>query len=112
MRRNTRTGLLLGGLVVLLLLGAGAWIHWAARQVPEWYARATASQDTAGRKKASNQMEDSVVLAKKEAAVKWCANASNHAHSYGGKPWRYVLIPHNEIATNMTLDALATRFGV
>ena len=61
--------------------------------------------------KASNQMEDPVVLAKKDAAVKWCANASNHARTYGGKPWRYVLIPHNEIAENMTLAALTARFG-
>ena len=61
--------------------------------------------------KASNQMDDTIVLAKKEAALRWCANASNHAQSYGGKPWRYVLIPHNEIASNMTLDALVARFG-
>jgi type III restriction enzyme len=45
------------------------------------------------------------------AAVEWCANASAHAQSYGGKPWRYLLIPHDEIATNITLDALAARFG-
>jgi type III restriction enzyme len=61
--------------------------------------------------KASNQMDDPIVLVKKEAAVKWCAHVSNHSSSYGGKPWRYVLIPHNEIATNITLDALAVRFG-
>ncbi|MGA2731625.1 MAG: DEAD/DEAH box helicase family protein [Syntrophobacteraceae bacterium] len=61
--------------------------------------------------KASDQLDDRIVLAKKEAAVKWCANASTHAQSYGGKPWRYLLIPHNEIATNVTLDALAARFG-
>ena len=62
--------------------------------------------------KASNQMEDLVVLAKKEAAVKWCANASDYAKNHGVKTWRYVLIPHNEIAVNVTLDALAARFGV
>jgi type III restriction enzyme len=61
--------------------------------------------------KASDQLDDQIVLLKKEAAVKWCANASAHAQSYGGKPWRYLLIPHNEIATNVTLDALAARFG-
>ena len=54
--------------------------------------------------KAKNQMEDAIVLAKKEIAVKWCANASNHALSNGGKPWRYLLIPHDEIAENITLD--------
>jgi type III restriction enzyme len=61
--------------------------------------------------KASDQLSDRIVLAKKDAAVKWCANASTHTQSYGGKPWRYLLIPHNEIATNVTLDALAARFG-
>jgi type III restriction enzyme len=61
--------------------------------------------------KAGNLMDDPQVLAKKEAAVKWCANASNHAKNSGGKPWRYVLIPHHEIASNITLDALAERFG-
>ena len=61
--------------------------------------------------KANNQMNDPVVLAKKQVAVQWCANASTHAQSYGGKSWRYLLIPHDEIAANVTLDALAARFG-
>ncbi len=61
--------------------------------------------------KASNEMEDPIVLAKKEAAVKWCGLASDNSAKHGGKPWRYALIPHNEIAENMTLAALAERFG-
>jgi len=60
--------------------------------------------------KASNQLADPIVLAKKEAAVKWCANASSHEASYGGKPWHYLLIPHNAIAQNMTIDGLAGQF--
>jgi len=62
--------------------------------------------------KASNQMEDPVVLAKKESAIEWCANASAHAATYHGKPWRYVLIPHDVIAENMTLTGLASRFTI
>jgi len=61
--------------------------------------------------KASNQMVDPVVLAKKEAAINWCINATDHALSNSGKPWRYVLIPHDEIAPNMTLSGLAERFS-
>ena len=61
--------------------------------------------------KMRTELEDPIVIAKKEAAVKWCANASNHAASYGGKPWRYVLIPHDEIAENITLEGLAAKFG-
>ena len=55
-------------------------------------------------------MNDPVVLAKKESASKWCANASNYNAGHDGKPWTYALIPHDEIAVNMTLEALVTRF--
>jgi type III restriction enzyme len=61
--------------------------------------------------KASNQLDDPVVLAKQDAATKWCRNASEHAASYGGKPWRYVLMPHDAVAENMSLDGLAARYG-
>ena len=60
--------------------------------------------------KASNQLDDPVVLAKQDAATKWCRNASEHAASYGGKPWRYVLMPHDAVAENMSLDGLAARY--
>ncbi len=61
--------------------------------------------------KQRTELDDPVVIAKKEAAVQWCVNASNHAARHDGKPWRYVLIPHDEIAENITLDGLAVRFG-
>jgi type III restriction enzyme len=59
--------------------------------------------------KASNQMTDPEVLAKREVAVTWCNQASEHARGHGGKPWTYVLIPHDVIAENMTLEGLASR---
>jgi type III restriction enzyme len=62
--------------------------------------------------KARNEMTDSEVLAKKDAAVQWCERATNHASANGGKPWKYALIPHDAIAENMTLAALASQFGV
>lgn len=62
--------------------------------------------------KASNQMDDPAVLAKRDVAVKWCANATAHAVGYGGKPWCYALIPHDSIAENMTLTGLAKQYGV
>lgn len=61
--------------------------------------------------KMRKELDDPVVLAKKDTAVKWCANASNHAATHGGKPWRYVLIPHDAIADNMTLGGLVKQFG-
>lgn len=60
--------------------------------------------------KASNQMRDPEVLAKQGAAVRWCQQASDHARSYGGKVWSYVLIPHDAITENMTVDGLARQY--
>jgi type III restriction enzyme len=56
-------------------------------------------------------MESPEVLAKKEVAVAWCKNASDHARSYNGKPWKYLLIPHDIIADNMSLDILSKQFS-
>ncbi len=61
--------------------------------------------------KAANEMEDPVVLAKKEVAMTWCRNASDYAKENGGKPWKYVLLPHTAIADNMTLKGLVQQFG-
>jgi type III restriction enzyme len=62
--------------------------------------------------KASNQMNDPIVLAKQAAAATWCAWASEHNEKYGGKPWRYALIPHDVIAENMTIVGLVRQYGV
>ncbi len=61
--------------------------------------------------KMRNEMESAEVLAKKDAAVKWCAHASQHAVSNGGKPWKYVLIPHDAIMENMSITGLVSQFG-
>ncbi len=58
--------------------------------------------------KASKDMEAADVLAKKEAAVKWCGLASDHAQGNGGKPWQYMMVPHDVVADNMTLAGLAS----
>ena len=53
--------------------------------------------------KARNDLTDAVVEAKAEAAREWCANASDYLRAHGGKPWRYVLIPHDEVVENRAL---------
>ncbi len=62
--------------------------------------------------KASNAMTDADVQAKKEAAVTWCRHATGHSIENGGKRWSYLLIPHDAIAENMTLQGLASSFTV
>jgi type III restriction enzyme len=62
--------------------------------------------------KARNDMLDTEVQAKKDAAVQWCSHATRHAVSNGGKPWQYLLIPHAAISENMTIAGLASAFRV
>jgi type III restriction enzyme len=51
-------------------------------------------------------LNDADVVAKKEAAEKWCLNATDYAAKHGGKPWVYRLIPHDTIAENMSIEML------
>jgi type III restriction enzyme len=62
--------------------------------------------------KKRDEMGADEVLAKMVAAVKWCKQASDHAATCGGKPWHYLLIPHDVISENMTISGLAGQFGV
>lgn len=60
--------------------------------------------------KMSSRMTDAQVLAKKDAAVKWCQHASEYMQRHGGKPWTYLLIPHDVIAENQTIQGLIAQF--
>jgi type III restriction enzyme len=62
--------------------------------------------------KARNDMYASEVQAKKDTAVQWCRHATRHTLSHGGKPWQYLLIPHDAITENMTLPGLVSQFRI
>lgn len=47
--------------------------------------------------KARSDLADVDVVAKTEAAVIWCRHATEYARTTSGKPWVYLLIPHDEI---------------
>jgi type III restriction enzyme len=57
--------------------------------------------------KRRDQLEDPIVVAKAKAAAAWCHHATKHELEHDGKPWRYLLIPHDDVDENMTLDGLA-----
>jgi type III restriction enzyme len=44
--------------------------------------------------------------------VEWCRHATQHAASYSGKPWAYLLIPHDAIAENMTIEGLSQDYTI
>jgi len=43
------------------------------------------------------------VTEKAKAGVKWCANASQYLKQHGGKAWKYLLVPHDEVKDNKRL---------
>lgn len=57
--------------------------------------------------KRRDEMQDPVVLSKAKAAALWCDRATEHELKYGGKPWSYLLIPHDAVQHNSTLSGLA-----
>ncbi len=47
---------------------------------------------------------------KARAGIAWCESATAHELANGGKPWRYLLIPHNAIGDNSTMAGLVRQF--
>ncbi|SFF11159.1 hypothetical protein [Nitrosomonas sp. Nm166] len=53
--------------------------------------------------KARTDINTQEVQAKAAAAARWCKHASNHAATVGIKPWRYLLVSHDEITESKQL---------
>jgi type III restriction enzyme len=62
--------------------------------------------------KAAGEVQDLDVQEKARAAALWCSHASAHERQHGGKPWRYLLIPHDAVNANSTLVRLASQYEV
>lgn len=56
--------------------------------------------------KARRELMDDIVQTKARAACQWVTHANAHAAENGGKPWAYVLVPHDDILENSTLAGL------
>jgi type III restriction enzyme len=61
--------------------------------------------------KAKNEIADPVVQAKAKAARKWMHHANDHAKETGGKPWTYVLVPHDAVQPSATLASLIAAYA-
>jgi type III restriction enzyme len=54
--------------------------------------------------KARADLDTAEVQAKAAAAVRWCKHAAEYARNVGGKPWKYLLVPHDEITESRRLN--------
>lgn len=62
--------------------------------------------------KKENEMETQDVQDKARAAKEYCKYATSFTTQHGGKPWKYVLIPHGIVQVNMGLGRLLEMYGV
>ncbi|MGL6077103.1 MAG: DEAD/DEAH box helicase [Fimbriiglobus sp.] len=60
--------------------------------------------------KAGGMKDEASVQAKRDAGILWCERASDYAKEHGSKPWKYLMIPHETVAENMTLLGLQERY--
>jgi type III restriction enzyme len=75
--------------------------------VPDFVA-ATAHSLLMVETKARNELGNGDVMAKAQAGALWCQHASDHARTTGAKPWRYLLVPHDQVTEDKRLtDYLA-----
>ncbi|AAU90714.1 putative type III restriction-modification system, R subunit [Methylococcus capsulatus str. Bath] len=56
--------------------------------------------------KARADLDTQEVQAKAAAAVQWCGHASEYTASVQGKPWKYLLLPHDEVDESRRLTDL------
>ncbi|MEI8326203.1 MAG: DEAD/DEAH box helicase family protein [Betaproteobacteria bacterium] len=56
-----------------------------------------------GETKARNDMATDEVKAKADAGALWCKHASDHARTIGAKPWKYLLVPHDQVTEDKRL---------
>lgn len=57
--------------------------------------------------KDKSELTDEVVVLKARAGIEYCQAATSFNEKYGGKPWKYALIPHDIVKEGMTFDWLA-----
>ncbi len=60
--------------------------------------------------KARKDLTEETVQAKSKAARTWVGYANQHARSYGGKPWCYLLVPHDRMTESTSLSGLIASF--
>lgn len=54
--------------------------------------------------KRADELEKDSVIAKKEAAQQYCKRASAYTTENGGKPWKYVIVAHDNVSRTVSFE--------
>jgi type III restriction enzyme len=87
------------------------WKHNSRQYRPDFVAETAAAIFMIETKKEAD-IETADVQEKTTAALLYCRNASAFTSQNSGKPWKYVLIPHNAVMVNMSFGMLTRQFEV
>jgi len=89
-------------------------IYWKqnTRQYHPDFVVETAQAIYMAETKKEGDISNDEVREKAQAALTYCRTATEFTSLHGGKPWRYLLIPHNAVMTNMSFATLAKQFEV
>lgn len=60
--------------------------------------------------KSKDKMQDTDVIQKMDAALQYCSYATEYNLEHGGKPWKYMLVPHDEINRTTSFSNLIAKF--
>lgn len=71
--------------------------------VPDFVAE-TADHVLMVETKARNELDSAEVVAKAQAGALWCRHATEYGSTAGGKPWKYLLVPHDQVTADKTLQ--------
>ncbi len=85
------------------------WNHNSSRYRPDFVVE-TAKVIYMVETKKEGDIESSEVQEKSQAALEYCKFATEYTDRHGGKPWVYVLIPHNAVQSNMGFQFLIDKY--
>lgn len=85
------------------------WKHNSKRYEPDFIVETADGLYMVETKKEADVDTDDV-QEKKNAALVYCKHATDFTTANGGKPWHYLLIPHDVVKPNMTFARFATEF--
>jgi len=87
------------------------WEHNSKRYYPDFVSETTSTIYLIETKKADD-LDSAEVKEKARAALEYCKYATDFNLENGGKPWKYILIPHNAVMHNMSFDMLVRRYDI
>jgi type III restriction enzyme len=85
------------------------WKHNSQQYHPDFVVE-TADTIYMVETKKEGDIESSDTQGKSQAALEYCKNATEFTMQNGGKPWKYVLIPHNAVQANMSFEYLVKAY--